>query len=375
MNQVLLHPPFRAEHIGSFLRPAALLRVRADHAAGRRTDAELRAAEDEAIRGFVALQESLGFQVVTDGEFRRKTYTSNFTTEGLTGVTAEHKASDVWSYTNAKGHKEPARIPAVHAPIRWNNSSNAGDFAALAGMTRVHPKITLPGPCYIHFRAGRAGISRAAYPDLADFWSDIVTAYCIELEKLAEAGCRYVQLDETSIAKLGDEKIRSALETRGDNWEELLERYIEVINAIVTRAPGGMRIGLHLCRGNRMGHWQAEGGYDVVADKLFNTCAIDFFFLEYDSDRAGGFEPLKAMPEHKTVVLGLLSTKIGAIEDEELLLARIRDASRVVGLDRLGISPQCGFSSSDGANTIMNAEQARAKLTRVVEIARKVWGE
>ena len=375
MDQVLLHPPFRAEHIGSFLRPAALLKARAEHAAGRQMDAELRAAEDEAIGAFVALQEGLGFRIVTDGEFRRSTYTSNFTTEGLTGVTAKHKASDVWSYTNAKGHKEPARIPAVNARIRWNNSRNADDFAALARMTRVHPKVTLPGPCYIHFRAGRAGISRDAYPDLADFWSDIVTAYGIELEKLAEAGCRYVQLDETSIAKLGDEKIRNALAARGDHWEELLEHYIEVINAIVTRAPGGMRIGLHLCRGNRMGHWQAEGGYDVVADKLFKTCAIDFFFLEYDSERAGTFEPLKAMPDHKSVVLGLLSTKTAELEDEDFLLKRIRDASRVIGLDRLAISPQCGFSSSDAANTVMSDQQARAKLTRVVEVARKVWDE
>jgi 5-methyltetrahydropteroyltriglutamate--homocysteine methyltransferase len=375
VDQVLLHPPFRAEHIGSFLRPAALLKARAEHAAGRLTDGELRTAEDKAIGAFVALQENLGFRVVTDGEFRRSTYTSNFTTEGLTGVTAEHQTSATWSYTNAEGHKEPARIPAVHARIRWNNSRNADDFAALARMTRAHPKITLPGPCYIHFRAGRAGISRAAYPDLADFWLDVVTAYGIELEKLAEAGCRYVQLDETSIAKLGDEKIRGALAARGDNWEELLEHYIEVINAIVTLAPGGMRIGLHLCRGNRMGHWQAEGGYDVVADKLFKTCAIDFFFLEYDSERAGSFEPLKAMPDHKSVVLGLLSTKTAELEDEDFLLGRIRDAARMVGLDRLAISPQCGFSSSDAANTVMNEDQARAKLTRVVEIARKVWGE
>ena len=242
-------------------------------------------------------------------------------------------------------------------------------------MTRAHAKITLPGPCYIHFRAGRAGISRTAYPDLADFWQDIVTAYGIELEKLAEAGCHYLQLDETSIAKLGDEKIRNALAARGDNWEEMLEHYIEVINAIVTRAPGGMRIGLHLCRGNRMGHWQAEGGYDIVPDKLFNTCAIDFFFLEYDSERAGSFEPLKAIPEYKSVVLGLLSTKSAALENEEFLLGRIRDAARVVGLERLALSPQCGFSSSDGANTIMSEEQARAKLGSVVEVARKVWGE
>ena len=169
MNQVLLHPPFRAEHIGSFLRPMALLAARADHVAGRLTDAELRAAEDNAISTFVALQEKLGFQVVTDGEFRRSTYTSNFTTEGLAGVTAEHKTGDAWSYTNAAGHKEPARSPAVHARIRWNNSRNAKDFAALAHTTRALPKITLPGPCYIHFRAGRGGISRDAYPDLADF--------------------------------------------------------------------------------------------------------------------------------------------------------------------------------------------------------------
>jgi len=375
VNQVLLHPPFRAEHIGSFLRPMALLAARAARLAGRLADAELRAAEDKAISAFVAMQEKLGFQVVTDGEFRRSTYTSNFTTEGLTGVTAEHKTGDAWSYTNAAGHKEPARVPAVHARIRWNNSRNAQDFAALARVTRVLPKITLPGPCYIHFRAGRAGISRDAYPDLADFWQDIVTAYGIELEKLAEAGCHYLQLDETSIAKFGDEKIRNALAARGDNWEELLEHYIEVINAIVTRAPGGMRIGLHLCRGNRMGHWQAEGGYDIVADKLFNTCAIDFFFLEYDSERAGSFEPLKAIPEYKSVVLGLLSTKSAALEDEEFLLGRIRDAARVVGLERLALSPQCGFSSSDGANTIMSEEQARAKLACVVGVARKVWGE
>jgi 5-methyltetrahydropteroyltriglutamate--homocysteine methyltransferase len=375
VDQVLLHPPFRAEHIGSFLRPAALLRARAEHAAGRATDAELRAAEDEAIAAFVALQEGLGFRVVTDGEFRRSTYTSNFTTEGLTGVTADHKTSDAWSYTNAAGHKEPARIPAVNAGIRWNNSRNADDFAALARMTRAHPKITLPGPCYIHFRAGRAGISRDAYPDLADFWADIVTAYETELAKLAAAGCRYVQLDETSIAKLGDEKIRKALAERGDQWERLLDQYIAVINAIVDRAPAGMRIGLHLCRGNRMGHWQAEGGYDLVAEKLFKSCVIDVFFLEYDSERAGSFEPLKAVPDHKGVVLGLLSTKSAALEDEEFLLGRVRDAARVVGLDRLAISPQCGFSSSDAANTVMDERRARAKLSRVVEIARKVWGD
>src|SRR6516162_4425794 len=189
----------------------ALLAARADHVAGRLADAELRAAEDKAISAFVALQEKLGFQVVTDGEFRRSTYTSNFTTEGLTGITAEHKTGNAWSYTNAAGHKEPARIPAVHARIRWNNSRNAQDFAALARMTRVLPKITLPGPCYIHFRAGRAGISRDVYPDLDAFWSDLVEAYVQEMRSLADAGCRYLQIDETSLVKLGDPRVRQLL--------------------------------------------------------------------------------------------------------------------------------------------------------------------
>jgi 5-methyltetrahydropteroyltriglutamate--homocysteine methyltransferase len=374
-SRARLNPPFRAEHIGSFLRPAALLRARADFAAGEISAAALREAENTAIRNFVRLQQSLGFRAVTDGEFRRTTYTSNFTTEGLSGVTADHIGEDAWSYTDAVGHRERARIPQVDGRIAWNNSTNARDFAEFSAMTGAGdtPKITLPGPCYIHFRAGRARISRDVYPDLATFWSDLIAAYELELQKLHEAGCRYVQLDETSIAKLGDERIRVALGARGDDWQALLCDYIDVINAIVTKAPADMRIGLHLCRGNRMGHWQAEGGYDVVAEKLFRDCAIDFFFLEYDSDRAGTFEPLRALPADKSVVLGLVSTKVAAPESEEFLRARIDDCARIVERDRLAIIPQCGFSSSEKGNTIMSYDQAVAKLARVAEMARKVW--
>jgi 5-methyltetrahydropteroyltriglutamate--homocysteine methyltransferase len=370
-----LNPPFRAEHIGSFLRPPELLRARAEHAAGRLSDAELKAAEDAAIAGFVALQERLGFKLATDGEFRRSTYTANFTTSGLAGVTAEQAGEDEWSYTDASGHKVRARLPAVHDRIRWTDSPNAREFAYLARTTRAAAKITVPGPCYIHFRAGRAHISRDVYPDLAGFWSDLVAAYAIELQKLAEAGCRYVQLDETSLAKLGDPKIRNALAARGDDWDALADQYIDVINAVVAQAPAGMRIGMHLCRGNRMGHWQAEGGYDAVAERVFRRIAIDFFFLEYDSERAGTFEPLRHLPDHKVVVLGLVSTKTAALEDEDYLIARIRDCARYVDIERLAVSPQCGFSSSDKANTIMSYDQAVAKLTRVREVARKVWGE
>ena len=367
-------PPFRAEHIGSFHRPAALLAARDAHAAGRITAAELRAAEDSAIRDFVALQESLGFRAVTDGEFRRTTYTENFTTSGLSGVSAEQTGEGAWAYTDASGHRERARVLSVDGPIRWNGSTNAQDFAFLRSVTRNTGKMTLPGPCYIHFRAGRERISRDAYPHLDDFWADLVAAYAAELRALADAGCRYVQLDETSIAKLGDPKIRAALAARGDPWEALLDRYIAVINAVVAAAPAGMRIGMHLCRGNRMGHWQAEGGYDAVADRVFRGLAIDFFFLEYDSERAGTFEPLRLVPEHKSIVLGLVSTKVADLEPAAALEARIRDCGRHVGLDRLGISPQCGFSSSEKANTIMTEGQAVAKLRRVAEVAERLWG-
>lgn len=373
MADLRLDPPFRAEHIGSFLRPAALLAARAERAAGKITAAELRAVENAAIGDFVALQERLDFKTVTDGEFRRSTYTANFTTEGLTGVTASQIGEDAWSYTDSSGHKERARIPQVHARIKWDNSPNAADFAELAKMTTAMPKITLPGPCYIHFRAGREGISRDVYPDLADFWSDLVDAYTVELQHLERAGCRYVQLDETSIAKLGDDKIRAALAARGDEWEKLAGTYVDVINAIVARAPKSMRIGLHLCRGNRMGHWQAEGGYDLVAQKLFRDCTVDFYFLEYDSDRAGSFEPLRALPSHKTAVLGLISTKVAELESEDFIAARIRDCTRFVDLERLALSPQCGFSSSEKGNTIMSYDQAVAKLARVSEMARKLW--
>jgi 5-methyltetrahydropteroyltriglutamate--homocysteine methyltransferase len=280
---------------------------------------------------------------------------------------------DAWSYTDAQGHKEKARIPQVHGKIKWHNSPNAADFAELAKMTKVMPKITLPGPCYIHFRAGRERISREAYPDLADFWADLIEAYIVELQKLADAGCRYVQLDETSIAKLGDDKIRDALALRGDHWKALLGTYVDVINAIVARAPKDMRIGLHLCRGNRMGHWQAEGGYELVAESLFRDCVVDFYFLEYDSERAGSFAPLGALPAHKSAVLGIISTKVAELESEEFIVSRINECTKYVDLERLALSPQCGFSSSEKGNTIMSHERAVEKLRRVVEVARKVW--
>jgi 5-methyltetrahydropteroyltriglutamate--homocysteine methyltransferase len=372
-----LNPPFRAEHIGSFFRPPELAAAREAFAAGRVSREELRRVEDEAIRGFVRLQAELGFGMATDGEFRRGTYTSNFTTSGLTGVIAEDIGEDAWSYTDSSGHRVRGRLPAVNGRIRRHSSPNPEDFAFLRetakAFPKVTPKITLPGPCYIHFRAGRERISRDVYPDLAAFWSDIVEAYGAELKALGEVGCTYLQFDETSIAKLGDPAIRGALAARGDDWDALLDIYIDVINAVVAQAPAGLRIGMHLCRGNRQGHWQAAGGYDLVAERLFRRANINFFFLEYDSERAGSFEPLGLVPSHKTIVLGLVSTKTAELESADAVAARIRDCARYVDLDRLAVSPQCGFSSSDKANKLMTHERGVEKLKRVVEVARRMW--
>lgn len=375
MSEPRFNPPFRAEHIGSFLRPPELLRARAAHEAGQLALSELRAVEDRLIHEVVARQEELGFKVVTDGEYRRGTYTDNFTTSGISGVKVEWTTDSDWTYTDAKGHKEPARMPIVYDRIRWHGSRNAENFAFLKSVAKATPKMTLPGPCYIHFRAGRQRISRGIYPHLADFWSDLIAAYHTEFEKLAAAGCTYVQLDETSIAKLGDPKIRKAMAGRGDNWQELLGQYIDVINAVVDGVPPGIRIGMHLCRGNRMGHWQAEGGYDAVAEQLFRKTNIDFFFLEYDSPRAGSFEPLRLVPEHKVIVLGLVSTKVAELETEESIIGRIRDCARFVDLERLAVSPQCGFSSSDRATHILTYDRMMEKLRRVIGVARKVWAE
>lgn len=366
-------PPFRAEHVGSFLRPPDLLAAREAYNKGQLDAALLRTREDAAIRDVVDLQESLGLEVVTDGEFRRGSYSDNFTTSGIEGVTAEFSGEGAWAYSDRQGHRTPARVPTVHGRLRWTRSENAENFRFLKPLTGKLLKMTLPGPAYLHYRAGRAHISRSAYPNLDEFWSDLVDCYRSELAALAEAGCRYVQLDETSLAKLGDPKIQRGLAERGDDWRQLLEVYTDVINQVVRAAPPSMRLGIHLCRGNNQGHWQAEAGYDAIAESLFRKLDIGVFFLEYDSPRAGSFEPLAEVPDGKIVVLGLVSTKVPDLESADLLKARIAEASRFVPLDRLCLSPQCGFASSFQGNPITPAGQS-AKIRRVVEVAREVWG-
>jgi len=365
-------PPFRAEHIGSFLRPPALLAARADHAAGRIGDAQLRAVEDTAITDVTRLQAEIGLSSVTDGEYRRHTYSDSFTVDECDSVSVTDAPGGGWSYSDSEGRSHDGRVAVVSGKLRWTRPVNVENFKFLAALAQGVPKMTLPGPCYLHFRAGRANISRDAYPDLDGFWQDIVDAYHKEMAALAEAGCRYIQFDETSIAKLGDDTIRTALKARGDDWRDLLETYTDVINRVVAGKPDEMRLGLHLCRGNKAGAWQAEAGYDDVAEKLFRKLDVEFYFLEYDSPRAGSFAPLKAVPDHKTVVLGLVSTKQAALESADRIKRRIEEASAYVDIDRLALSPQCGFASLYTGNPITFEDQVN-KLRLVVEVARDVW--
>jgi methionine synthase II (cobalamin-independent) len=366
-------PPFRAEHIGSLIRPPELLRARQQHAAGEIDRDALTASENQAIRRVVKLQEDLGLQVVTDGEFRRGTYSDSFTSSGISGVKIVRTEDEGWSKSQSHGHRMARRIPAAVSRIEWKGPQNAADFRFLKSLTTRTPKITLPGPCYIHYRAGRANISREAYPDLDAFWSDLVAAYVQEMRSLADAGCRYLQIDETSLVKLGDPRVRQLLSERGDDWRDLLRSYIAAVNAVVAGAPEGMMIGIHVCR-SQDPSWQADVGYDPIAEPLFNEMKVDTYFLEYDNARAGTFEPLRSVPAGKLVVLGLVASKVAEVESIDLLKRRIEEASRYIKLEQLGLSPQCGFSTSAAEHVVVNEEIERAKLARVVEVAHRVWG-
>jgi 5-methyltetrahydropteroyltriglutamate--homocysteine methyltransferase len=368
-------PPFRAEHVGSLLRPKALLDARAAFAQGKITRAELSATEDAAIREAIALQQRLGFRFVTDGEFRRRSYHSFFYRQ-LGDITidvvdgAPISGADGKAGADTRGAQPEALIMSR---LQWTHPINVDDFKFLKANSDLVPKITIPGPCALHFRGGNRAVLAHAYRDIDTFWSDTVAAFVAELKALAAAGCRYVQVDETAFAKFGDPEVQAKLKARGDDWDALIDTYIAVTNTVLRAAPAGMRIGMHLCRGNRGGQWHAEGSYDSVADRLFNALNIPFYFLEYDTPRAGTFTPLRLVPRDKTVILGLVSSKLPVLEHKDALRARIDDATRFVDLDRLAISPQCGFASVDTGNPLTSETQAQ-KLRLVVELARDIWG-
>ena len=368
------HRPFRAEHIGSLLRPPALRAARTKVAAGALDAAGLRAAEDAAVRDVVKLQEDVGLQVVTDGEMRRNTYSDSFTIGGLNGVEIRMTEPEGWSKSQSHGHRTARRIPAVIHKVTWKGPQNAADFAFLKSVTTRTPKITLPGPAYIHYRAGRLNISRDAYPSLDEFFADLVEAYGKEINSLYDAGCRYVQIDETSLVKLGDDRARQLLKERGDDWADLLKLYVDVVNRVIRTAPADMRVGLHICR-SQDPSWQANVSYGPISEAVFQGIDAPFFLLEYDNDRAGGFEPLAAVPKDRSVVLGLVSSALPELETADYLKRRIEEASKFIDLDRLALSPQCGFATNAEAGGAMTQEIEAAKLKRVVDVSREVWGQ
>ena len=364
-------PPFRADHVGSFLRPKFLLDAREQFRTGAIDAAQLRTVEDEAIRGIVKFQEDLGLKGITDGEFRRTYFHIDFLTQ-LEGVVT--KGGIAVSFHSQSGNVDFAPpVMQVTGKVRHTKPIQLADFRFLKSATSGTPKVTIPSPTMLHFRGGRGAISKDAYPDLDAFYADVAAGYADELNSLGAAGCTYVQLDDTNLAYLCDEKMREGARARGDDPDELPRRYARLINAAIAGRPKGMTVCVHLCRGNFKSAWAAEGGYEPVAEVLFNELAVDAYFLEYDDARSGDFAPLRHVPKGKIVVLGLVSTKVGQLESRDDLKRRIDAAAKLVPLEQLCLSPQCGFSSTVHGNDIALESQA-AKLRLVVETARDVWG-
>src|SRR5688572_2964460 len=367
-------PPFRADHVGSLLRPPELLRAREDAAAGRITSDELRAAEDDAIRDAVRMQRDVGLRAVTDGEFRRTSWHMDFI-YALDGIsTADDKVKV--SFHNEKGDIE-FMAAALHVDGKVGVSETIfGDaFSFLADCADgAVPKLTIPSPSMVHYRGGRGAIDESVYPDLDVFWQDLTAAYREEVRRLGELGCTYVQLDDTSLAYLNDPGQRRYVASIGGDPDAQHVEYIRHINEALHDRPEAMSVTTHMCRGNYRPSGVAEGGYEHVAEALFHELEVDGYFMEWDDERSGGFEPLRLLPAGpKQVVLGLVTTKRGALESKDELKRRIDEASRHVSLDQLCLSPQCGFSSTVEGNALTSDEQ-KAKLTLIVEVADEVWG-
>jgi 5-methyltetrahydropteroyltriglutamate--homocysteine methyltransferase len=367
-------PPFRADHVGSLLRPPELVEARARVAAGERSAAQLREVEDAAIAAAVAMQEEVGLKAATDGELRRQSWHMDFIYQ-LGGVgrapggqTVEFHRPDGETVISAQG------ALAVDGRIRLEHTIFGEDFTALRALTTTAtPKLTIPSPNMIYARGGREAIDEAVYPDLDEFWADVVAAYAEELRRLGELGCRYVQFDDTSLAMFGDPEVRERLARRGDDPQQLPLSFIGRLNEVIAQRPDGMAITTHTCRGNYRSAYSTTGGYDYVAEPLFSELAVDGFFVEYDDERSGGFEPLRFVPPGRMVVLGLVTTKRPELEAKDELRRRIDEAARYVPIDQLCLSPQCGFASTMEGNDLTYDEQVE-KLRLVVETAAEVWG-
>jgi 5-methyltetrahydropteroyltriglutamate--homocysteine methyltransferase len=366
-------PPFRADHVGSLLRPPGLRRAREDAARGAISPDDLRAAEDEAIRDAVAMQEDIGLRSVTDGEFRRASWHMDFIYE-IAGIEkADQNLRSVFHNESGDIEFTPSAV-RVTGKLGMDHTIFGPAFEYLRGLaTTATPKLTIPAPSLVHYRGGPAAIDKSVYPDMDGFWDDLGAAYADEIRRLADIGCTYLQLDDTSLAYLNDPAQRAEIAARGEDAEHLHERYVRQVNAALAGRPPGMTVTTHLCRGNFRSSWVAEGGYDFVAEALFSQLDVDGFFLEFDDERSGGFEPLRFVPPGKQVVLGLVTTKRPELESKDDLKRRIDEAAKYVPLDQLCLSGQCGFASTAEGNAL-TVDDEKAKLRLIVDVAEDVWG-
>ena len=361
-------PPFRADQVGSLLRSAPVKAARTKRATGEITPAQLKAVEDAEITRLVAKQEAIGLRGVTDGEYRRSWWHYDFLA-GLDGVELVSVAQGL----QFKGTQTKAEGLHVHGKIDFTDHPMIEHFKFLKSVAKATPKMTIPSPTALHYRGGRQAIEKSVYPGMEAFFEDLGKAYAKAVQAFGEAGCTYLQLDEVFVAYLCDPAQRDYLRGRGDDPDRLLHIYADLVNAAVSGRTPGMTISMHLCRGNFRSTWMAQGGYEPVADVLFNKMGVDAYFMEYDSERAGGFEPLRMLPKDKHAVLGIMTSKTGALESKDQLKRRLDEASKFTSLDRLCLSPQCGFASTEEGNLLAEEEQW-AKLARCVEVAKEVWG-
>jgi len=367
-----MKPPFRVEHIGSFVRPQKLVEAARAHKAKTLDDAAWRAAQDESIREIVAFQESIGLPSITDGEFRRRSWSAGFI-DAVSGFGLRDGTLGFRTETQVMG---VAASPYAQARLERKHRIVADDYRFLKSVVkRGVPKVTIASPPVMHFFLGPKSFDTSVYRDREAFFDALAAIYRAEIADLAAEGCTYLQLDDTALPCNCDAHARDDVRARGEDADELTERYARLINDAIAQRPAGMTVTMHLCRGNLKGAWMAEGGYDSIADVLFNRIDVDAYCLEYDTPRAGDFSPLRFLPAGKRVILGLVSTKTPKLESKEQLKRRIDEAARFVPLDRLGLSPQCGFSSGGGGGQTVTQDDTRKKLELVMQVAREVWGE
>lgn len=374
-------PPYRADHVGSLLRPERLKKAReellgaqtASQHLGPHDNSELRAIEDECIRDAIAMQERAGLKLATDGEFRRRSWWLELIMN-WEGVSADRLGTTDLTWRDKDGKEKPFSRLWMMGPVKWRPSTVVRAFEYLKSNTVLTPKVSIPAPILMHmYGGGDKGVCEGHYNSVDEFWEDVVAAYRQELAALVEAGATYIQFDDTSIAFLCDPRHRTTIQGWGSDPDELLSEYARRMNEVVRDVPSHVTLTMHQCRGNREGHWAAEGGYDPVADVLFNQIDVHGYFLEYDTDRAGGFSPLRLLPEGKSVVLGIMSSKNPGLESEDDLKRRIDEAAKFAPLEQLAISPQCGFASSIVGNPLTEDIQEQ-KLARLVSVAEQVWG-